>query len=68
VRERRIDRGAADAVRTVPVDRERLTAAIVDVPYAIVRRHLLARQSIPASADAIVEDCARALLPRTHGR
>ena len=53
---------------TVPVDRERLTAAIVDVPYAIVRRHLLARQRIPASADAIVEDCARALLPRAHGR
>jgi AcrR family transcriptional regulator len=46
----------------VPVDQDRLRAALVDVPYAIVRRYLVARQTIPVSADAIVEDCARALL------
>ncbi len=44
------------------VDQDRLKAALVDVPYAVVRRHLVARQTIPASVDAIVEDCARALL------
>jgi hypothetical protein len=27
-----------------------------------VRRHLMARHAIPPSADAIVEDCARALI------
>jgi hypothetical protein len=31
-------------------------------PYAVVRRHLVARRAIPASADAIVADCARALI------
>lgn len=40
----------------------RVTAAIIDVPAAIVRRHLRARQSIPAAADDIVADCARALI------
>jgi AcrR family transcriptional regulator len=43
-------------------DVDRVTAAVVDIPYAVVRRHLLAGQRIPASVDAIVEDCARALL------
>ena len=33
----------------------------IDMPFAIVRRHLTARQAIPAAADAIVTDCARAL-------
>lgn len=58
---RKVDRGLAG----VDVDQERLKAAVIDVPYAVVRRHLVARQTIPASADAIVEDCARALL--SHG-
>jgi AcrR family transcriptional regulator len=44
------------------VDPDRLSAALVDVPYAVVRRHLVARQRIPESAEAIVEDCARALI------
>jgi AcrR family transcriptional regulator len=43
-------------------DPDRLSAALVDVPYAVVRRHLVAGQNIPASADAIVEDCTRALI------
>jgi hypothetical protein len=41
---------------------DRLSAALVDVPYAVVRRHLVARQRIPETADAIVEDCVRALI------
>jgi hypothetical protein len=43
-------------------DADRLRAAVIDVPHAVVRRHLVARQRIPDSADAIVEDCARALI------
>jgi hypothetical protein len=43
-------------------DPDRLSAALVDVPYAVVRRHLVARQRIPESAEAIVEDCTRALI------
>jgi AcrR family transcriptional regulator len=43
-------------------DPDRARAAVVDVPYAIVRRHLVARQRVPASADQIVEDCARVLV------
>jgi hypothetical protein len=47
----------------MPVDRDRVNAAVIDIPYAVVRRHLAARQTIPASADAIVEQCARTLIP-----
>lgn len=42
---------------------ERVTAALVDIPSAVVRRHLAARSRIPAAADGIVEDCARVLVP-----
>jgi AcrR family transcriptional regulator len=45
-------------------DADRVHAAVVDVPHAIVRRHLVARQRIPASADQIVEDCARELVSK----
>lgn len=55
---RRVDRDLAG----VDVDQERLRAAVIDVPYAVVRRYLVAQQMIPDSADAIVEDCARVLL------
>jgi hypothetical protein len=43
-------------------DRDRVNAAVIEIPYAVVRRHLIAGQAIPASADAIVEQCARALI------
>ena len=43
----------------LPADPDRVNAAVIDIPYAVVRRHLLARHAIPASADAIVEQCAR---------
>jgi AcrR family transcriptional regulator len=43
-------------------DADRVHAAVVDVPYAVVRRHLVARQTIPESAEQIVRDCAVALI------
>jgi AcrR family transcriptional regulator len=43
-------------------DPDRLSAALVDVPYAVVRRHLVAGQRIPGAVDGIVEDCVRALI------
>ena len=50
------------AMAGVDVDQDRLRAALVDLPYALVRRHLIAGPTIPASAESIVEDCTRALL------
>ena len=61
-RRKRLQRKLKKALGDMPEDAGRVTAAVIDVPYAIVRRHLRARQAIPASADAIVEDCARALI------
>ena len=46
----------------LPDEGGRVTAAIMDVPAAVVRRHLRARQAIPPSADEIVATCARALI------
>ena len=39
------------------------TRAALCGEHADVRRHLIAGRAIPASADAIVEQCARALIP-----
>ncbi|AFM15955.1 transcriptional regulator [Mycolicibacterium chubuense NBB4] len=61
-RRKRLQRKLRKALADIPDDASRVTAALIDVPYAIVRRHLRARQSIPAGADAIVADCARALI------
>ncbi|MDT7767003.1 MAG: hypothetical protein QOC63_6423 [Mycobacterium sp.] len=47
----------------MPSDLDRVNAAVIDIPYAVVRRHLVARRAIPASADIIVEQCARSLIP-----
>jgi AcrR family transcriptional regulator len=60
---RRLHRRLRQLMKDVPGDTDRVTAAVVDVPYAVVRRHLLAKQAVPASADDIVADCARALIP-----
>ena len=62
-RRKRLQRSLRRALTGLPVDPDRINAAVIDIPYAVVRRHLLARQTIPASADAIVEQCARALIP-----
>ena len=61
---RRLHRRLRQLLKEVPADQDRVNAAIVDIPYAVVRRHLLAIQVIPPSADGIVADCARALIPR----
>jgi hypothetical protein len=59
----RLRRGLRRALAGLPADRDVVNAAVIDIPYAVVRRHLIARQAIPASADAIVEQCVRALIP-----
>ena len=62
-RRKRLQRKLRKAMAGLPDEEGRVSAAVIDVPGAIVRRHLRARQSIPASADTIVADCARALIP-----
>ncbi len=44
------------------VSTERATFALVDVPYAGVRRHLRARQSPPTEMDELIADAVRALV------
>lgn len=61
-RRKRLQRKLRKVLAELPGDSGRVGAAIMDVPYAIVRRHLRARQTIPDSADEIVADCARALI------
>jgi AcrR family transcriptional regulator len=61
-RRKRVHRALRRALAGLAADRDRVNAAVVDIPYAVVRRHLIARQAIPASADAIVEECVRALI------
>ncbi|TRW79839.1 TetR/AcrR family transcriptional regulator [Mycolicibacterium sp. 018/SC-01/001] len=61
-RRKRLQRKLKKVLGEIPDDSARVSAAVIDVPYAIVRRHLRARQTIPLTADAIVEDCARALI------
>jgi AcrR family transcriptional regulator len=41
---------------------ERVVLAAVDIPYAAVRRPLRAGDAIPRRTEALVEECARALL------
>ena len=62
VRRGRLHRAVNRLRAELDADPDRLSAAIVDVPYAVVRRHLVAGQRIPETADAIVEDCVRALI------
>jgi AcrR family transcriptional regulator len=50
------------ALAEVSAEPDCVNAAAIDIPYAVVRRHLIARHEIPANADAIVEQCARALI------
>jgi len=47
---------------------ERAVLAAVDIPYAIVRRRLRAGEPLPHHTEALVEECARALLHRAGGR
>lgn len=59
------DRLQADNARIADVlgADERLILAVVDVPYAIVRRHLHATGTIPATAEDLAAEAAAALLP-----
>jgi len=60
---RRLHRRLRQMLTALPGDTDRINAAIIDIPYSVVRRHLLAGRAIPASADDIVSDCAKALIP-----
>ena len=44
------------------IDRERLVFAVIDVPYAAVRRYLVQQQPPPALADELVVTACRAVL------
>jgi len=48
--------------------RERLLVATVDLPYAVVRRHLRATTPIPDSAGRLVSATARLLLSESQAR
>lgn len=61
-RRKRLQRKLRKVLNDIPEDAGRISAALIDVPYAVVRRHLRARQPVPAGADTIVADCARALI------
>jgi AcrR family transcriptional regulator len=61
-RRKRLHRALRRTLAGLTADQDRVNAAVIDIPYAVVRRHLIAGQAIPASADAIVEQCARALI------
>jgi AcrR family transcriptional regulator len=61
---RRLHRRLRQSFAELPADADRANAAIIDIPYSVVRRHLLAKRAIPGSADGIVADCARALIPK----
>jgi len=62
-RRRRLHRTLRRTLAGMPADLDRINAAVIDISYAVVRRHLIARHAIPATADAIVEQCARTLIP-----
>ena len=62
-RRKRMHRALRRTLAGVPHDLDRVNAAVIDIPYGVVRRHLMMRQVIPASADGIVEQCARTLIP-----
>lgn len=61
-RRKRLHRALRRTLAGLGADQDRINAAVIDIPYAVVRRHLIAGRAIPASAGAIVEDCARALI------
>jgi AcrR family transcriptional regulator len=61
-RRNRLHRRLNRLLAGLAADPDRLSAALIDVPYGVVRRHLVAGQRIPKSADSIAEDCAKALI------
>ncbi|SEH92039.1 DNA-binding transcriptional regulator, AcrR family [Mycolicibacterium rutilum] len=61
-RRRRLHRELRRLLKDLHADTDRVNAAVIDIPYAVVRRHLSAGAVIPPSADEIVADCAAALI------
>src|ERR671918_436003 len=55
-------RSVAGALAGSRDGQERVILAAVDIPYAVLRRRLRAGDPIGRDADALVEECARALL------
>ncbi|MFD7258726.1 TetR/AcrR family transcriptional regulator [Streptomyces sp. NPDC059874] len=45
-----------------PLERDRVTLALVDLPLTVVRRHLRAGDMMPPYAEELAEECAAALL------
>ncbi|MGP3977045.1 TetR/AcrR family transcriptional regulator [Streptomyces sp. 8N114] len=50
-----------------PEDAERLSLALIDLPLAVVRRHLGNGGTLPAHAETLVEDCAATLVDTLPG-
>jgi len=62
------DRGVRAALRSLGhPSAEQVVVALVDIPYAVVRRHLLAGAPIPVDAERMVEAAARAVLALPPG-
>ncbi|GAA2081621.1 TetR/AcrR family transcriptional regulator [Streptomyces albiaxialis] len=58
--------GPADGPAEDPAAVERVRIAIVDLPYALVQRHLREGATVPEHALTAVEECAAALLCAKH--
>jgi AcrR family transcriptional regulator len=61
-RHRALRRAREQALAGVHVDNDHVHAAVIDVPYGLVRRYLVARKPIPRAVDGMAEACVRALL------
>ncbi|MBA3807035.1 MAG: TetR/AcrR family transcriptional regulator [Solirubrobacterales bacterium] len=59
--ERALDRLATRTPGGSALNRELLTFAVIDAPYAVVRRYLRGGSEIPAGAERMIEQCARTL-------
>lgn len=54
--------GLRTLAERLDLDIERVTIAVTDLPYAVVRRHIIAGRPIPAAAAELVDNCVTALL------
>ncbi len=59
---RRMARALQELATRIDADPDRLALALVDVPYAVVRRHLSGGGRIPRTAEDLVADAAEALV------
>ena len=56
--DRRLRAALASLISRLGIDANRAIAALVDLPYAVVRRHIEARQRLGSDAVELVEWCA----------